>query len=248
MPAFTCCICGNGFRRQPSYLKQVPQPKCCSNPCKHAAMARGLLVLHPSTSRRRKYVWEPWQDDLLRRTYTGKPGDSQRLAAQLRRPRHAVKHRAQRLGLSKGRRPWTVKEETFLRRWIGRRGLQRIAKQLGRSLTAVTLKAKRLALTQYGMGSAGYTATGLAHQLGYDAKVILRWIAEGKLRATRRETARLAVQGGDVWRIEDAALRAFVLDYPECIDLRRLEPVKEWFLDLVTDGEMTRRALQALRA
>lgn len=248
MPAFTCLVCGRGFHRPPSYLQGCPQPKCCSNPCKREAQARGLYVLQGPRSRRRRYTWEPWQDELLRRTYTGTPGDGPRLAAQLRRPRHAILQRAQRLGLSKGSRPWTPQEETYLRRWIGRRSLTDIARHLRRSRTAVQLKGKRLHVSQYGLGSPGYTARAVARQFAVDVKVVTHWIQQGMLQAQRRETARTPQQGGDAWLITETALRDFVLAYPEKIDLRRLEPVKDWFLDLVTDGAMTRRALQARRS
>ena len=56
------------------------------------------------------------------------------------------------------------------------------------------------------------------------------------LRATRRGTERTERQGGDTYWIAHKAVHAFVLTYPDEIDLRKVE--KWWFLDLLTAGRI----------
>jgi hypothetical protein len=66
----------------------------------------------------------------------------------------------------------------------------------------------------------------------------MRFIEVGVLPAVRRGTKRTAAQGGDQWLIMHEAVRTFVCQFPEEIDLAKVE--KFWFLELVTDGRIRR--------
>src|SRR3989304_3150451 len=99
---------------------------------------------------------------------------------------------------------------------------------LGRSPTAVQLKAKRLGLRKY---AEGYTALSLAEALGVDPHWVLARIRLGKLRASRRHTERTAQQGGDSWLIPAGALVDFLREPPYDVDLRKVDSL--WFMDLI---------------
>ena len=103
-----------------------------------------------------------------------------------------------------------------------------MAKHLGRSSTAIKLKAKRLGLRKY---DEGYTASSLAQALGVDPHWVLSRIRLGKLRATPRRTERKPEQGGDSWLISDDALLDFLREHSYDIDLHKVDSL--WFMDLI---------------
>lgn len=244
MPWIPCAYppCGRLHRRPPSDLARGIRH--CSAACRRLNLLAGGWTLLPPGQRvgRRKYVWEPWMDDVLRRDYDSHPATLDRLEQQLRVPRHAIKQRARRLGLQRTRAAlWTETDEAYLRQWIGRKALREIAQHLGRTKEAVWLKAKRLHLNQ---SQDGYTARALEVLLGWEVHTTTRLIGKGWLKATRRHTERTAKQGGDLWHIAERDLRACILAHPELVNPRRLGDWP-WFLDLVTDGKVTAAALHA---
>lgn len=131
-------------------------------------------------------------------------------------------------------RDWRDDEVATLRDTIGWRSAEQIAKALGRTPTAVRIKAKRLKL-HWIKGSVersgnirpverhrhlGYTARDVAKMLGIAcAKTVAWWIEEGWLRGTKRP---VRYGNNTVWRIHADAIEAFLRDYRWLYDPARI--------------------------
>jgi len=178
----------------------------------------------------KKWFWNDITDGLLRRMYDPTVrGRSQEIADRLRVPRWAVNRRAAALGLSRPKdRPWSAQEGAYLEANFHHVSAKTLARKLGRSPTAVKLKAKRLGLRKY---DEGYTASSLAEALGVDPHWVLARIRSGKLRASHRHTERTLGQGGDSWLVTDEAVVKFLAVHPYDIDLRKVDSL--WFMDLI---------------
>jgi hypothetical protein len=182
---------------------------------------------------KKKWFWNDITDAALRSASGGYDptvrGRSQELADRLGVPRWAVNRRAAALGLSRPKdRPWSAQEEAYLEANFHNVSAKTLACRLGRSPTAVKLKAKRLGLRKY---DEGYAASSLAEALGVDPHWVLARIRSGKLRASHRHTDRTAQQGGDGWLITDEAVVDFLREHPYDIDLRKVDSL--WFMDLI---------------
>lgn len=178
----------------------------------------------------KKWIWNDILDHVLRNMYDATvPGRAQEIAEKLRMPRWAVNRRAVALGLSRPKdRPWSAAEQSYLEGNYHHVSVKALARKLGRSVTAVKLKAKRLGLRKYG---EGYTALSLAEALGVDPHWVLARIRSGRLRATPRHTERTAQQGGDSWLITDEGFIDFLREFPYEIDFRKVDGL--WFMDLM---------------
>ncbi|MGQ9573626.1 MAG: hypothetical protein ACUVV3_10690 [Dehalococcoidia bacterium] len=179
---------------------------------------------------KKKWFWNDITDATLRRTYDpAVRGRSQEIADRLKVPRWAVNRRAAALGLSRPKdRPWSAQDEAYLEANFHHVSAKTLARRLGRSPTAVKLKAKRLGLRKY---DEGYTASSLAEALGVDPHWVLARIRSGKLRASHRHTERTLGQGGDSWLVTDDAVVEFLAEHPYDLDLRKVDSL--WFMDLI---------------
>jgi len=179
---------------------------------------------------KKKWFWNDIADGLLRHMYDPTvKGRSQEIAARLRVPRWVINRRAAALGLSRPKdRPWSVEDEADLEASFHHVSVKTLARKLGRSPTAVKLKAKRLGLRKY---DEGYTASSLAEALGVDPHWVLARIRSGKLRASHRHTERTPGQGGDSWLVTDEAVVEFLAEHPYDLDLRKVDFL--WFMDLI---------------
>ena len=155
-------------------------------------------------------------------------------------PEYKIRRRGAELGLARVKEPGWSLEEVAIVEANGMYGPQCIQKKLAdagykRTQTAIVLKRRRTELTA---SHLGYSATALSKLMGIDGQAVTDWIERGMLGAERRGTERTARQGGDAWfiRLEDA--RAFLFAHPDEWDLRKVE--KWWFLDLVTDGAISK--------
>lgn len=147
-------------------------------------------------------------------------------------PRWRVRKWAADLGLARQKEPpWSEGDARYLEANLYRSSVADIARHLGRTQTAVRLKAKRLGLSKSG---EGYTQRQLALGLGCDDHKVRRWVDAGWLRGSRRQTERCDAQGGDMWYFSDAAVRAFVRDHPNEVDPRRADWV--WLVDVLTNS------------
>ncbi|MBW2673834.1 MAG: hypothetical protein JRD89_10545 [Deltaproteobacteria bacterium] len=178
---------------------------------------------------RKKYHFDEAADRLIIGLYDSRSETITRLAQMLGVPRFAIKHRAQVLGVARTKeKPWSEADIKYLEANLHRASLERIAQRLGRSTTAVVLKAKRLGIRK---SDEGYTLRSLAIAFGVDDHKVKGWVDTGLLRAQRRKSARPA----DMYYISDEAVRCFVLTYPLEFDLRRVDQL--WFVDLFRNGE-----------
>lgn len=174
-----------------------------------------------------------------------KRGECNAFADKWRLPRWWVTKRATKLGLVMPHRkepPWTRAEEALLAR-VPLHDLDRCAKifrehGFARSPTAIKVKTVRLDLRR--RYNETFSATAVSRILGVDGKSVTREILQGDLVAVKRPTRRLPQQGGDPWSIERAALRAYIVDHLERIDLRKVD--KFAFVDVLTnDGRTSAR-------
>jgi len=191
-------------------------------------------------------------DAAIRRVYQGTPvrGAVKRLAAELELPDWWVKRRAAQLGVSRPQRkpsPWSEAEIAIVREHH-HRDLEVIRRRLAeagfrRSRTAIhIIRKRRLRLSP--RPDDRYTATELAKLLGVDSKTVGAWCDREWLEAERRGTDRTEVQGGDMWWIEHAAVRRFVIENTHLVNLRKVTDA-EWFIHLAAgkaaDGRQHRR-------
>jgi hypothetical protein len=177
-----------------------------------------------------KYVLDEPGRRLLLARYDGKSETIDELAKRLAVPRTIVKYWAREIGLARRKEPrWTPEDEAYLECNLHRSSLADIAKKLGRTKTAVKLKAKRIGVNK--CGQAGYTMRGLCMGLGCDHKQVERWLERGWIKGTRRHTERAQ---HDVWYFSDAAIRRFVMQHPQEVDQRRFDWL--WVVDILTGG------------
>lgn len=192
----------------------------------------------------KKYLWTPERDAVLRNRYDSRvKGRAAEIAAALGWPGWVIKKRAQSLGLAAPahRRDWTDEEEKFLFDHAGERSDQWIARKLGRSLTSVVMKFKHMKISR--RVRSGYTLRELELCFGADHRAIERWVSDGKLRAHRRGTAR--THTGDIWSFSDEAVLEFIQSCPMDFRLDRVDQF--WFMDLILNSGLVKKALEAAR-
>ncbi|MBP2495008.1 hypothetical protein ABID82_005007 [Methylobacterium sp. PvP062] len=168
------------------------------------------------------------------------------LAVELDVRRHQLSRRMAELGLTMPRLKepnWTDAEVALMRRvpLHDPKKASRIFREHGfsRSATSITVKAKRLNLSR--RTHETLSAHAAARILGVDEKFVTTRCIDGRLKAGRRGTERRIQQGGDVWTIEPAELRRFILDHLGHIDIRKVD--KFAFVELlVGDREASAEA------
>lgn len=114
---------------------------------------------------------------------------------------------------------WTTAEVEILDRSFGHRTDKAIAKQLGRTVVAVRLKAKRLGMHKR---TAGFTARSVGEIFGVDGSTIGKvWIRRGLLRARR---AAVREYDGRVvhWIVSGTEVEAFITRHPELVDVEKM--------------------------
>jgi hypothetical protein len=178
-----------------------------------------------------KYVLDERGRRLMFDLYNGTSKNIDLLMRYLGVPRQTVKRWACELGLSGQREPrWTPEDEAYLERNLHRMSVADIAKKLGRTKTAVKLKAKRLGVNK--TMQEGYTMSSLCLGLGCDHHKVERWLEKGWLKGHKRKTERAT---GDVWLFTNAALRRFIAEHPHEVDPRRFDWL--WLVDVLLGGD-----------
>jgi hypothetical protein len=178
--------------------------------------------------KKRTYRLTPEAEAYLRGHY--KPavnGSAQKCAAVLGVPKWRACKWAAELGLTTGvyRRnspDWTREQDAFLEKHAGRRHVNWISKQLGRSITAVQVRIKRLSLSRL---PDGYGQSEVAQAFGVSRDTVERWHRMGLLRSHFKPLE------GQPYRFTDRELLEFIRNHPTAFQLSKVEPV--WFLDLV---------------
>jgi hypothetical protein len=174
--------------------------------------------------------------EFLKQNYKGSPrmrGQAAGAASEkFHVPRWWVIREAQKLGLGYpmvGRRDWTSQEIVFLETHIGEWCVERLAREMKRSLNSVVLKIKRLHLSRR-YGSGFFTLRDLETGLGADHRQIYKWIEKGWLKVQRDE--RIAGSSGKpFYKISVDTLQEFLWNHPTEFDLKKVDQV--WFLALL---------------
>lgn len=220
----------------PACLEHLPD-RTESSIYQHAN-AMGLRS-EKQTKERQRWTTNEHIDAVIRRVYQSDKlhtGVVTKLAKTLGRPTWWVKKRAAALGHATPRfkEPKWSSEETELLEANAYKSPDRIRlifKKRGftRTTTAIVVKMKRLECDRTDLDH--YTATALSNLFGIDAKVVTGWIAKGWLKAKRRGTDRVNIQGGDMWWIHRKDIRTFVIDNVAAVDFRKVD--KFWLTDLL---------------
>lgn len=177
---------------------------------------------------RKKYNLDERATALLQARYDSRTETIAQLSRALGVPHYTIKRWAQVLGLARTKeKPWSESEVAYLEAHFHRLHVSTLARKLGRTVTAVALKAKRLGIRKCG---EGYTVRSLALALGVDDHKVVRWINRGLLRASRRQTDREC----DPYLITETAVRDFIARHPTEIDLKRADGL--WLIDLLVNG------------
>jgi uncharacterized protein len=183
----------------------------------------GLPQLHVLTDKGRA---------ILLAEYDGTTEVINDLATRLRVPRNCIKKWGSQLGLTRKKEPfWTDADEQYLAIHLRHQSLRDIAIHLGRTQTAVKLKAKRLGVNKT---QEGYTMRGLCMGLGCDHHKVEKWMSDGWLKGVRRGSERANGQRGDIWLFTDNDIANFVRAHPLEIDQRRMDWL--WVVDLLSGG------------
>lgn len=182
----------------------------------------------------------PELHEKIRRLYQNKTecsGEVRDFAKKHKLPRWKITRYAIEKGWTAKQRKepdWTEKELKLLERSahhdpeVIRRNLKKAG--FTRSITGISLKRKRMRFLQ---NLPGQSAQMLAMCLGEDVHFVLRHIKANRLKATRRKLNRTPQQGGNTYLIRDKDVKQFIVDYPEYIDLRKVD--KFWFISLLTE-------------
>jgi hypothetical protein len=202
-------------------------------------MAQRLLTFEEVGSRRigihrggrkQKYILDEPGRRLILARYDGSSraiNDIMRYFTPRGIPRSVVRKWAAQMGLARQKGPqWTAEEEAYLETYLHKMSLATIAKHLGRTRTAVKLKAKRLGTSKT---AEGYTMRGLCLGLGVDHHKVTKWVERGWMKGSRRNSDRTS--NGDIWYFSDRAIKEMVRTHPEEIDPRRVEWL--WFIDVL---------------
>lgn len=159
-----------------------------------------------------KFPWTPEWDRMLREGYArcvlGKPTVAiDRVQAATGYPRHIVRLRAQRLGITRDtRKPWRWDEESFLRLQAGRTSAKQIARYLHRSHASVVSHMEGMRLSAHVIH--GYSLTQLAELLGVSFHQVRKFLRSGWLKMNASH------------RINASDARYFLIERMDHLDLR----------------------------
>lgn len=187
---------------------------------------RGKPVTYRLTAEREAYLRTHYRPSVR--------GMSARIAQVLGVPKWKACKWASELGLTTGLQRqgaalWTADEDAFLEKHLHTRHVNWIAKQLGRSVTAVVVRTKRLALSRL---PDGYSQTDVALAFGVSRDTVERWQRRGWLRSS------FVPVEGQPHRITDADMLRFIQAHRSAFELGKVDQV--WFLDLVCGETRTR--------
>lgn len=194
----------------------------------------------------------PETDEIIRAAWAG---DKYRCGAwrEVRRrgvlfPKGVICRRAQVIGASRERvktfRQWTPAEDAIVieNARLRPHSILQLLKAAGfdnRTASAVFNRRKALG-GMAALRGALYSTIDTGAVLGCDARTVLRWIDMGLIEAIReRNTSREGAQAAPVvrarWILTRRALRRFIFDHPELVDLGRADKLS--FLHVLADGQ-----------
>jgi hypothetical protein len=189
---------------------------------------------------KKKYFPTDEEIQAIKKFYDGKTTSTNKIMSLFahKYPRWYIKRKAQEMGLARCHKQpdWSEWEVSYLHEHFPSKGfvaiqngLKRINGGILRSVTAITLKKKRLHINKR---SDGFTMRMVEDLLGADHHKIEKWVHWGWLQDGRKGTERTEVQGGDMHHFETKNLKDFVINHPFEIDIRRVESLS--FIQLLS--------------
>jgi hypothetical protein len=176
-------------------------------------------------TKRKVHHWTSEEEMIVRRDYKGTDKSAELIAAKLGVSFHAVKNKAQQLGINPVLGRWTRHEEEMLEDMAGKYSPNVIAQKMRRSPNAIVVRMKRLHLSRARDG--WYTKKDACVILGVDDHWIQRRIDDGKLKATYHIPGCKPKQRcGYMWHITKDDLKDFIRRYPEELTGRNLDVVQ----------------------
>ena len=164
----------------------------------------------------RGHCWVPEEVEKLRRLYV--PGATNVLLAQnMGIPLQDLREMAKELGLPRRRvkklRRWTREEDGRLTTLVEHRTWHQAARELGRSVSSVRVRASRLGLS-WGVPQEWYSVRDVVEMLGADDRWVLRRIRNGKLRACSPYGQRPTARAGRIYRVSEQAIGDYLAKHP----------------------------------
>jgi len=244
-----CRRCG-GTRFQVTRAGNHPRvTQVCKNPScrqdfiglngsKYCPSCRGLWRCQQAWQGRRKHVWTPERDQLLRDHYRNNPTA---IAARFFPgwPKWVVSRRACALGLARVKeKPWTAAEDALVREWAGRHTVIWMARQLrSRTPTAIAVRLKRLHISRR-IQADGLTMCQLEQALGVDHRQIKAWWRSGRLKGVYHEQR----HASERYEFQEDDVVEFLLTHPFVFRLDRVD--QAWFMGLMRDAVQAAREQQ----
>lgn len=224
---FICEVCEKLGR---DWREEGKPPRFCSRTCKNIGMAG-------QSFKPVKWVITPQIHAMIEKIYKRDTGNGQvaALAKRIGYPRWKITRHARVQGwIAKQKKEpdWSWKEITILEQHAQyspeRIQIKLKAAGFSRSVTGIVLKRKRLRLPSK---LEGYSARALALCLGVDDHFVTKAIKAGRLKAKMRHTHRTEQQGGDIYFIKDGAVRDYIINHLNEIDIRKVD--KYWFVNIL---------------
>lgn len=130
------------------------------------------------------------------------------------------------MGLSHQRRGWTREEDSYLLEHVGSVSVRAMARNLGRSRTAVNQRCSQLQASWERTG--GYSVQALAALFGVSCQKMKRWIERGLF-------GKVYAQGGaDDKRVTKDDVGRFIRHHHREYDLTRVD--QAWFIGMIFGG------------
>ena len=177
-----------------------------------------------ATKRVRHHHWTQEERETVKREYQGTLKSRRELAAVLEVSEFAVAGQIARMGLcnASDRTKWTPEEDKLLIELVPQLSMDKIAKQMNRSINAVTTRSKRLKTSRRTKGN-WHTLKEVTDILGKDRRWVLRRIEDGRLKATPHYWTTPNDAGNSYWRINRNDLKVFIQTYPHELNGRNVD-------------------------
>lgn len=179
---------------------------------------------------RRKYVWTPERDQILRDHYRS---NATAIATRFFPgwQKWVITHRAQQLGLCRTKeKPWTKAEDAFLLEHVGVHTAQWMQRQLRtRTVTAIIVRLKRLHISRR-IQADGMTMRQLEQALGVDHRQIVAWWRSGRLKGSYRSNP----NEHERYEFQEPDIAEFLLNNPTAFRLDRVD--QAWFMTLIQEA------------
>ena len=178
------------------------------------------------TPGRKNHRWTQEELEIIKRDYQGTTKSRLAIAERLGVTQFAVAGQIARLGLcqTSDRKRWTPEEDGRLAELVFTLSMTQVAKEMNRSINAVTIRAKRLKLSRR-IRNDWYTLNEVTEILGKDHHWVRRRIDDGRLKATPHYDRVPQATGGSSWHINRKDLKAFLQAYPHELNGRNVDLV-----------------------